>query len=139
MARGPLRCLVVEDQLLLQELLHEMLERQPGLEMVGRASSAAEAISACAVLRPDLIILDMALPDGDGLSVARALHVLKPEARVIVLSSFASTVEWPQELHHQLTAIVDKARAFQDLIAAIQPLLPCLAVPLGVCRTLASS
>jgi ATP/maltotriose-dependent transcriptional regulator MalT len=42
---------------------------------------------------------------------------------VIVLSSFASTVEWPHELREQLVAILDKTRAVQDLLAAITPLL----------------
>lgn len=120
----PLRCLLVEDQLLIQQLLIEMLARLPGLEVVGGAGTAAEGIAACAALQPDLLLLDMALPDADGLSVARALHVLRPEARVIVLSSFASTVEWPHELRHQLAAILDKTRAFDDLLAAITPLLP---------------
>lgn len=118
------RCLLVEDQLLLQQLLIVMLAQQSGLEVLGGVCTAAEGIAACAAMRPDLLILDMALPDADGLNVARALHVLKPEARVIVLSSFASTVEWPRELRQQLVAILDKTRAFQDLLAAITPLLP---------------
>lgn len=119
-----LRCLLVEDQLLFRQLLVEMLLRQPGLEVAAGASTAAEGISACADLKPDLLILDIALPDADGTTVARALHVLKPEARVIVLSSFASTVEWPPDMHQQLAAILEKNRAFQDLMAAISPLIP---------------
>ena len=130
-----LRCLLVEDQLMIQQLLAEMLARQPGLVIVGAAATAAEGIAACAQLKPDLLILDLALPDADGLSVARALHVLKPEARVIVLSSFASTIEWPSELRDQLLAILDKSRAFQELLAAIAPLLPTtapVAVPVAM-------
>lgn len=119
-----LRCLVVEDQLMLQQLLTRMLRTQPGIEVVGSAGGATTAIQACATLLPELLILDFALPDGDGLAVARALQELNPQARVIVLSSFASTVEWPLELRHQLVAIIDKTRAYQDLIAAITPLLP---------------
>ena len=109
---------------MIQQLLAEMLARQPGLDVVGAAASAADGIAACAELRPDLLILDLALPDTDGLSVARALQVLKPEARVIVLSSFASTVQWPSELRGQLLAILDKSRAYQELLLAIAPLLP---------------
>lgn len=120
----PLRCLLVEDELMIQQLLIDLLARQPGLEVVAGVGTAAAGIAACAELRPDLLILDIALPDADGLSVARALHVLKPEARVIVLSSFASTVEWPHELRHQLAAILEKSRAYQDLLQAISALLP---------------
>ncbi|MBD2423083.1 response regulator transcription factor [Cyanobium sp. FACHB-13342] len=119
-----LRVLIVEDQLMLQQLLVGMLERHPALEVVGSVGSAAEGITACATLLPDLVILDMALPDGDGLQVAQALHVLRPSARVIVLSSFASTVERPPELSTAIVAILDKNRAFQDLLHEIEPLLP---------------
>lgn len=121
------RCLVVEDQTMIRQMLMRLLLQEPQLELLPGASSAAEAISACAELKPDLLILDIALPDGDGLTVAQALHNHNPDARVIVLSSFASTVEWPHKLRDQLVAILDKTRAFQDLISAITPLLPAAA------------
>lgn len=120
----PLRCLVVEDQLMIQQLLMAMLDQHPALQVVGSACSVAEGIDACAALAPDLLILDIALPDGDGLSVARALAAQDPSARVIVLSSFASTVERPPELRSQIVAILDKSRAYQDLIREVEALLP---------------
>lgn len=120
----PLRCLVVEDQQILRQLLVAMLERHPALKIVGSAATAAEAIANCLSQRPDVLILDIALPDGDGLTVARALQVFQPRARVIVLSSFASTLEIPSELRNTIIAILDKSRAYQDLISTIETLLP---------------
>lgn len=125
-----LRILVVEDQLMLQQLLIGMLDSLQGLEVVGSAATAGEAIAACAALRPDLMILDVALPDGDGLQVAQALHVLRPSARIIILSSFASTVERPLDLRTAIVAILDKNRAFQDLLTEIKLLLPAGLAPL---------
>lgn len=124
LSRRSLRCLVVEDQLMIQELLMAMLDQHPALEMVGSACSVVEGINACAELAPDLLILDIALPDGDGLVVAQALAQRHPAARVIVLSSFASTVERPPELRSQIVAILDKSRAYQDLIREVEALLP---------------
>lgn len=124
MSSPALRCLVVEDQLMIQQLLMAMLDQHPALQVVGSACSVAEGIAACSELAPDLLILDIALPDGDGLSVARALADLDPAARVIVLSSFASTVERPPELRSQIVAILDKSRAYQDLIREVEALLP---------------
>lgn len=109
---------------MIQQLLMGMLNQHPALQVVGSACSVAEGISACAELAPDLLILDIALPDGDGLSVARALAGRDPCARVIVLSSFASTVERPPELRSQIVAILDKSRAYQDLIREVEALLP---------------
>ena len=123
---GPssLRCLVVEDQLMIQQLLVAMLDQHPGLQMVGSARSVAEGIAACLEHHPDLLILDIALPDGDGLEVAHALAAQNPAARVIVLSSFASTVERPPQLRAQIVAILDKSRAYQELIREVEALLP---------------
>lgn len=109
---------------MIQQLLMAMLDQHPALQVVGSACSVAEGIAACAQLVPNLLILDIALPDGDGLSVARALADLDPSARVIVLSSFASTVERPPELRAQIVAILDKSRAYQDLIREVEALLP---------------
>ena len=118
----PLRTLVVEDQLMFQELLVSMLRSQTQLAEVATASTAAEGIAACASLMPDLLILDIALPDAEGLNVARALQVLNPEAMVIVLSSHASTFLRPPELRETIRAVIDKSRAFDDLLQEIASL-----------------
>lgn len=114
-----LRTLVVEDQLMFQELLVGMLRSQTFLGEVATASTAAEGIAACASLRPDLLILDIALPDAEGLTVAKALQVLNPAAKVIVLSSHASTFLRPPELRDTISAVIDKARAFEELLQEI--------------------
>lgn len=118
-----LRTLVVEDQLMFQELLVSMLRSQAALSDVASASTAAEGIAACATLRPDLLILDIALPDAEGLTVAKALQVLNPDAKVIVLSSHASTFLRPPELRDSICAVIDKARAFDDLLQEISTLV----------------
>ncbi len=117
-----MRTLVVEDQLMFQELLVTMLRSQTQLGEVVAASTAAEGITACASYRPDLLILDIALPDAEGLNVARALQVLNPNALVIVLSSHASTFLRPPELRDTIRAVIDKARAFEDLLQEIASL-----------------
>lgn len=114
---------------MIQQLLMAMLAQHPALQVVGSACSVADGIAACSRLAPDLLILDIALPDGDGLTVARALADVEPAARVIVLSSFASTVERPPELRAQIVAILDKSRAYQDLIREVEALLPEGAAP----------
>ena len=109
---------------MIQQLLVAMLECHPHIKVVASAASVAEGISACLEHHPDLVILDLALPDGDGSIVARALQGIDPSAKVIVLSSFASSVDWPSELRNQVVAIIDKSRAYQDLINEIEALLP---------------
>jgi len=95
--RPDLRCVLVEDQTLFLELLSQVLQLQPGLKIVARAQTVAEGLAACKIHKPDLLILDLELPDGEGLEVARALMRWNPSAKVIVLSGHASTFFLPGE------------------------------------------
>lgn len=109
------------------DLLVGMLRIHAHVCRVERAGCVADAIVACAEHRPDLLILDLKLPDGDSLAVARALQALNPSARAIVLSSYASTFQRPPELRQMIMAIIDKSRAFQDLAQAVEALVPEMA------------
>ena len=120
-ARARLRCLIVEDQQMFSQLLMSMLEAFPGLEVVAPASTAAEALQHCqGPTPPDLLILDLALPDGDGLSVAEALAQHHPQAKVVVLSGQAASFVCPGPLRPQVCGVVDKTSAFQQLQRVLQ-------------------
>lgn len=118
----PLRCVVVEDQRMFLQLLVAMLRTQPDLDVVATAGTAAEGIAACSNHRPDLLILDLVLPDADGLCVAQALRVIQPSARVIILSSHAPSFLRPIELRSMIHAVVDKTRAYEELLDEISTL-----------------
>ena len=118
-----LRCLIVEDQLMFLELLQRLLERQPGLEVIATASSAASGEAACRLHRPDLLILDLALADGDGLPVLQALAQWCPGSRAVVLSAQAAGFVCPEALQPLLLGVVDKTATFDTLIAVIGELL----------------
>lgn len=111
----PLRCVVVEDQVMFLQLLVAMLRGHEGLDVVGTALTVAEGRTICIQQRPDVLILDLALPDGRGLEVAEALQEVAPDARVIVLSGEASSFVCPAPLQPMLHAVVDKTRAYGTL------------------------
>ena len=85
-----LRCLIVEDQLMFLELLQRLLESQRGLEVIATAATRDQAVAACRLHRPDLVILDLGLADGDGLPVLEALGQWCPQSRAVVLSAQAA-------------------------------------------------
>lgn len=124
-----LRCVVVEDQVMFLQLLVAMLRTQPNLEVVATAQGVDEAIAVCAEHNPDLLILDLALPDGDGLSVVQVLSHSEEPPAVIVLSGQASSFVCPRELTPLVQAVVDKTRAYADLSTEIQRLLQPVAEP----------
>jgi DNA-binding NarL/FixJ family response regulator len=118
-----LRCLLVEDQHMFMELLVPVLRSIPGLAMVATAGSTLEAIEAVGLQQPDLLILDLHLPDLPGIKVAEVLQQQRPQAKLIVLSGQASSFLCPAELQPMLHAVVDKTSAFQELRQEIGRLL----------------
>ena len=107
-----------------RQMLVNMLLTVRGLEVAGVAGTAAQAMEACETLEPDLLLLDLALPDGSGLKAARRLAKIKPDAHVLILSGEASTFVCPKELRQQIHAVVDKTQAFDELAAEIRALIP---------------
>ncbi len=85
-----LRILLVDDHEVVRLGLATLLEDTPGVSVVGEAGSAQEALRACERLAPDLVILDIRLPDQPGVDVCRRITELWPTIKVIILTSFAS-------------------------------------------------
>ena len=122
-ANTGLSCVVVEDQRMFLQLLVGMLRAVDGLDVVATANTAAAGIAACTLHRPDLLILDLTLPDQNGVAVAEALAAVNAKARVIVLSAQASSFVCPTSLQPLLHAVVDKIEAYESLGAEIADLL----------------
>jgi DNA-binding NarL/FixJ family response regulator len=118
-----LRCLIVEDQVMFLQLLCTMLQGLRGLEVVATATSCHDALLACRHHRPDILILDLALPDGDGLEVARFLQMQQPQARTLVLSAQAASFVCPEELEPMLVGVVDKTSTYETLQGVIESAL----------------
>jgi two-component system, NarL family, response regulator LiaR len=84
-----IRVLVVDDHAVVREGLRTFLELQDGIEVAGEAANGEEAIALAERLRPDVVLMDLVMPALDGLGAMRVLRDRVPEARVIVLTSFA--------------------------------------------------
>lgn len=115
-----IRCLLVEDHLMFMQLISTMLRGIGHLEVVGMARTTAEGIRACEQQKPDLVILDLALPDGSGLEVGHRLAQLNPEARIIILTGQMQTFVCPAKLKPNIYDVVEKAGAFEELERAIR-------------------
>ncbi len=87
--RVPLRVLVVDDHELVRMGLRTLLGGAPGVEVVGEAGSVAEAIVAAHNCRPDVVLMDVRLPDGSGVEACREIRSVQPATRVLMLTSYA--------------------------------------------------
>lgn len=117
------RCVIVEDHVMFVDLLSSMLCLVPGLELVGKAMNAKAGIEACQKHKPDLLILDLALPDKRGTSVARELLKINPAADILILSGEASTFVCPPALRKNIKGVVDKTQTFDALRQSLIKLL----------------
>jgi len=117
---SPLRLLVVDDHEVVRQGLVSLLDRREGLQVVGEAGTVAEAVEQAHRLEPDIVIMDVRLPDGSGVEACRDIRAERPSTRVIMLTSY------PDE-EAVLAAIVAGASGYllkqiraRDLVAAIE-------------------
>ncbi len=84
-----IRLLIVDDHKVVRLGLHTLLSRHNGIEVVGEAGTAAAAVEQTAGLKPDVVLMDVRLPDSNGFEACRQIRRVQPETRVLFLTSFA--------------------------------------------------
>src|SRR5439155_7265851 len=84
----PIRILLADDQALFREGLHTLLSVHTDLEVVGEAGNGEEALRLAAATQPDVILMDVQMPELDGVAATRRLHAEQPACRVILLTTF---------------------------------------------------
>ncbi|HTQ30336.1 MAG TPA: response regulator transcription factor [Opitutaceae bacterium] len=85
--KSAVRVLLVDDSEVVRLGLRTLLESEPGFAVTGEAGSVAAAVEACARLQPDVVLLDIRLPDGTGLEACRLIMERQPHTSVLILTS----------------------------------------------------
>ena len=86
---APLTILLADDHPVVRQGLKTFLDLQPDLQVVGEAATGAEAVAQAEELRPDVVLLDLVMPDVGGIEAAGRIRAECPETKVIVLTSYA--------------------------------------------------
>jgi len=85
---NPIRILVADDHPVVRDGLVAMLGTQPDFEVVGEAANGLEVVSQCAALEPDVVLLDLEMPEMDGVAALRKLRETSPQVRALVFTAF---------------------------------------------------
>ena len=117
--QGPIRIALVDDHHLVREGLRLVLDNVDGFEVVGEAATHEEAFDLVASTRPDILVLDLTFPEGDGLPLLRALRTLHPDLRVVVLTMDRGSETVRQALVAGARGYVVKGAHSNELLEAI--------------------
>lgn len=84
----PIRVMLVDDHAMVRAGLRQFLKGSEGLELAGEASNGVEAVDLCLRAAPDVVLMDLVMPEMDGCQVTRRIRQLCPQVKVIALTSF---------------------------------------------------
>jgi len=114
------RVYVVDDQDLVREGITALLGLQPGIEIVGSASDGAAAVADAPAARPDVILMDVRMPEMDGVAATAALARLVPACRIVMLTTFDDEEYVTRALQAGAVGYLLKNLPASDLAAAIR-------------------
>jgi DNA-binding NarL/FixJ family response regulator len=123
MTPGNIRILLVDDHQILREGLRSLLESEPDLKVVAEAGRGDEAIQKAKSFQPDLIVMDLGLPDMNGLEVVDALHRQPTNFKIVVLSMHTQREFVLKAIELGCDAYVPKSSAHTSLLEAIRAVM----------------
>jgi DNA-binding NarL/FixJ family response regulator len=117
-----LRILVADDHELARNGIRALLEDHPGWEVCAEAKDGREAVASASILKPDVCLLDIGMPNLNGLDAARQIIAMMPEARILILTVHDSEQMVREVLATGARAFLLKSDAGRDLVAAVEAL-----------------
>jgi DNA-binding NarL/FixJ family response regulator len=115
-----IRVLLVDDQSVVRRALRVRFHLEPDLQVVGEASTGSEALSLAQTLTPDVVLMDIAMPEMDGITATAALRRAVPQSAVVILSIYDDAQTRGRAQAAGAVACVEKRGATETLLAAIR-------------------
>mgnify|MGYP000277144237 CR=1 FL=1 len=116
----PIRVLLVDDHAVVRSGLGAVLLSYDGLELVGEASNGKEAIELCEKYKPDVVLMDLLMPEMDGVAATAVIHEKWPDMRIIVLTSYKEKEMVEGALKAGAMSYLIKNVSADDLVVAIR-------------------
>jgi DNA-binding NarL/FixJ family response regulator len=115
--------LLVDDYAPWRRYVTSKLQRQPELQVVGEVSDGLEAIAQTAKLQPDLILLDIGLPNLNGIEVVRRTRALAPKSKVLIVSQYCFADVVQEAFSEGAWGYIDKSDAGSELLPAVEAVI----------------
>lgn len=120
MTEQPIHILVVDDHEIVRKSIMAMLAREPDLQVVGTAVNGREAVQLAQTLTPDVIVMDISMPELDGIRAAGKIQALDISPHIIMLSMHHNSALVQQARQNGATGYIVKQQASSELIPAIR-------------------
>jgi DNA-binding NarL/FixJ family response regulator len=118
--RGKINLLLVEDHRLMFEGLSSLLAEYPDINVMGVATTVADAVAKASLLKPDLVLMDYRLPDGDGAQASERIRATLPDTAVLFLSADPSESSIMRAVEAGASGYVSKAASAEELVSSIR-------------------
>ncbi len=119
-AQSAIRVFLLDDHEIVRRGVKDMLEAEPDITVIGEAGTAASALARIPALRPDVAVLDVRLPDGDGVTVCREIRSRMPEVACLMLTSFGDDEALFDAIMAGAAGYVLKQIRGNDLVGAVR-------------------
>jgi class 3 adenylate cyclase/CheY-like chemotaxis protein len=116
----PIRVLLVDDYEVVRRGLRGFLELVPELEVVGEAANGREAVDAAYRLQPDVVLMDLVMPEMDGPAAIAAIHQRQPDVRIVALTSFAEPERIARAMEAGAVAHLMKDAEAEEVVEAVK-------------------
>jgi DNA-binding NarL/FixJ family response regulator len=118
--RGPITVFLLDDHEIVRRGVRDLLEAEPGITVIGEAGTAESALARIPALKPDVAVLDVRLPDGDGVTVCREIRSKMPDVACLMLTSFGDDEALFDAIMAGASGYVLKQIRGTDLVGAVR-------------------
>ena len=119
MENQPIRLIIADDHAIFRDGLRRLLATQPDFQVIGEASDGKEAISLAQSMKPDVLLLDLAMPRVSGWQVARAVKQVAPHVPVFLVTGFGVELSAEERRTHGVDLVLVKPLQIQEILDAV--------------------